>query len=52
MLLNAAIDEAKKQGCFEIQVNNPSELGYPLYIRASMKDVGKHLKMKLRDNNQ
>lgn len=46
-LLSAAIAEAQRQGCFEVQVNNPSELGYPLYIRANMKDTGKHLKMKL-----
>jgi N-acetylglutamate synthase-like GNAT family acetyltransferase len=47
MLLEASIAEARKQRCFEIQVNNPSELGYPLYIRQNIKDNGKHLKMKL-----
>ncbi|MDP2920123.1 MAG: GNAT family N-acetyltransferase [Dehalococcoidia bacterium] len=49
MVLNAALEEAKRQGCFEVQVNNPSELGYPLYIRANMKDTGKHLKMRLTE---
>jgi len=52
MLLEASIAEARKQGCFEIQVNNPSELGYPLYIRQNMKDVGRHLQMRLRTNSQ
>ena len=51
-LLESALDEAKKQGCYEIQVNAPSELGYPLYIRQDIKDAGKHLKKKLRENNQ
>jgi GNAT superfamily N-acetyltransferase len=51
-LLESALDEAKKQGCYEIQVNAPSELGYPLYIRQEIKDAGKHLKKRLRENNQ
>jgi GNAT superfamily N-acetyltransferase len=50
-LLESALDEAKKQGCYEIQVNAPSELGYPLYIRQDIKDAGKHLKKRLRENN-
>jgi GNAT superfamily N-acetyltransferase len=50
-LLESALDEAKKQGCYEIQVNAPSELGYPLYIRQEIKDAGKHLKKRLRENN-
>ena len=48
-LLEAALNEAKKQGCFEIQVNAPSELGYPLYIRQDIKDAGKHLKKRLKE---
>jgi GNAT superfamily N-acetyltransferase len=48
-LLEAAMNEAKNQGCFEIQVNNPSELGYPLYIRQNIKDAGKHLKKRLKE---
>lgn len=46
-LLTAALDEAKSKGCYEIQVNNPSELGYPVYLRQGLKDIGKHLKMEL-----
>lgn len=46
-LLEAAITEATAKGCHEVQVNNPSELGYPLYIRYGLKDNGKHLKIKL-----
>ncbi len=48
-LLQAALEEAKKQGCFEIQVNSPTEMGYPLYIKQDIKDAGKHLKKRLRD---
>jgi len=48
-LLELALDEAKKQGCYEIQVNAPSEMGYPLYIRQDIKDAGKHLKKRLRE---
>lgn len=48
-LLEYALNEAKKQGCYEIQVNAPSELGYPLYIKQDIKDAGKHLKKRLRD---
>lgn len=46
-LLTAAISEAASRGCDEIQVNGPSEMGYPLYLRHGLKDVGKHLKVKL-----
>ncbi|MDD5289262.1 MAG: GNAT family N-acetyltransferase [Dehalococcoidales bacterium] len=48
-LLKAAIDEAKKQGCCEIHVASPSELGYPVYIRQNIKDVGRHLALILRE---
>jgi len=51
-LLQAALEEARKQGCFEIQVNAPTEMGYPLYIKQDIKDAGKHLKKRLRDNIQ
>lgn len=51
-LLQAALEEAKKQGCFEIQVNAPTEMGYPLYIKQDIKDAGKHLKKRLKDNIQ
>ena len=46
-LLQAAIAEANSRGCYEIQVNNPSEAGYPVYLRYGLEDVGKHLKMQL-----
>jgi L-amino acid N-acyltransferase YncA len=46
-LLKAAIAEAASRECDEIQVNGPSEMGYPLYIRYGLKDIGKHLKTKL-----
>lgn len=46
-LLQAALEEAKRQGCFEIQVNAPTEMGYPLYIKQDIKDAGKHLKKRL-----
>lgn len=46
-LFQAAVAEATARGCFELQVNNPSEMGYPLYLRHGMKDVGKHLNLKL-----
>ena len=46
-LLEAAIREATSKNCYEIQVNRPSELGYPLYIRQGWKDLGKHLNLSL-----
>ena len=48
-LLKAAIDEANKQGCCEVHVASPSELGYPVYISQNIKDVGRHLALKLRE---
>ena len=46
-LLEAAIAEATTKGCHEIQVNRPSELGYPVYIQHGWADLGKHLNLKL-----
>jgi predicted N-acetyltransferase YhbS len=47
-LLKAAIAEATARGCDEIQVNAPSEMGYPLYMRYGFTDAGKkHIKAKL-----
>ena len=46
-LLRAAIAEATAQGCDELQVNSPSEMGLPLYIRNGLKNNGKALKIKL-----
>jgi len=42
-LLQAAIDKATEKGSYELQVNRPSELGYPVYLRQGWKDLGKHL---------
>jgi predicted N-acetyltransferase YhbS len=42
-LLEAAIDKAIEKGSYELQVNRPSELGYPVYLRQGWKDLGKHL---------
>ena len=50
-LLRGAIAEATSKGCYEIQINNPSELGYPVYLRHGLKDIGKHMKMKLQHQN-
>ena len=46
-ILKAAVNEATRRGCFELQVNRPSELGYPMYIKHGFTDLGKHLNMKL-----
>ncbi|GAB4349182.1 MAG: GNAT family N-acetyltransferase [Candidatus Abyssubacteria bacterium] len=47
-LLEAVIAEATAHGCDEIQVNAPSEMGYPLYMRHGFEDNGKkHIKAKL-----
>jgi GNAT superfamily N-acetyltransferase len=46
-LLEAAIAEATTRGCHEIQVNRPSELGYPVYLRHGWEDLGKHLNLRL-----
>jgi len=46
-LLQAAIDEARESGCYEIQVNNPSDLGYPVYLRHGLTTIGRHLRMQL-----
>lgn len=46
-LLQEAIAEATSKSCYEIQVNNPSQLGYPLYLRYGLKHIGRHLKTEL-----
>jgi GNAT superfamily N-acetyltransferase len=46
-LVEAIIAAATARGCYEIQINNPSPLGYPVYLRHGLKDIGRHLKMKL-----
>ncbi len=45
-LLKAAIAEATARGCDELQLNSPSEMGYPLYIRNGLEDNGMALKIK------
>jgi GNAT superfamily N-acetyltransferase len=47
-LLKAAIAEATARGCYELQVNNPSEMGYPVYIQNGFKDIGKHLAIRTK----
>jgi GNAT superfamily N-acetyltransferase len=49
-LIQKAIDEARSKGCYELQVNRPSESGYPVYIRHGWKDLGKHLNLVLRNS--
>lgn len=46
-LLRAALEEASSRGCYELQVNNPSESGYPVYLKYGLTDLGRHLKIKL-----
>ncbi len=46
-LIEAAVARATEGGCYEIQVNRPSELGYPVYLRQGFLDAGKHLLMNL-----
>jgi len=49
-LLEAAISESQSRGCFDIEVNNPSEQGYPLYLRYGLEDTGKHLRKYLSNS--
>lgn len=44
-LLKAAIQKAAEKGSHELQVNRPSEVGYPVYIRHGWEDLGKHLSL-------
>ncbi|MDD5127412.1 MAG: GNAT family N-acetyltransferase [Dehalococcoidales bacterium] len=46
-LLENAIKETTARGCYELQVNRPSMLGYPVYIRYGFVDHGKHLNLRL-----
>lgn len=46
-LIEAVIARATERGCYEIQVNRPSQLGYPVYLRHGFLDAGKHLLMRL-----
>ena len=47
MLLEAAINEARNMGCFDLQVNNPSDLGRPLYLKQCFEDGGEYMRLKL-----
>ncbi len=47
MLLEAAIKEARNMGCFDLQVNNPSDLGRPLYNKQGFEDGGEYIRLKL-----
>ena len=47
-LAKAAIAEATANNCFEMQVNNPSDLGYPVYMRCGLTSTGRHLRKKLK----
>lgn len=49
-LITAAIEEARSRGCHEVQVNRPSEAGYPVYLRHGWKDLGRHLNLKLQES--
>jgi GNAT superfamily N-acetyltransferase len=46
-LLKAALEEGFSRGCYELVVNNPSESGYPVYMKYGLADIGRHLKIKL-----
>ena len=47
MLLDSAIEEARASGCFDIQVNNPSDLGRPLYLKRAFEEGGDYMRLKL-----
>ena len=47
MLLEAAIKEARSMGCFDLQVNNPSDLGRPLYNKQGFEDGGEYIRLRL-----
>ncbi len=46
-LLGAAIEEARRRGCRELQVNGPSPEGKPVYCRNGFHDAGSHYKIWL-----
>ncbi len=48
LLLEAAVRRAREMGCAEIQVNRPSEAGYPVYLRHGWQDLGKHLNLAIQ----
>ena len=46
-LLEASVERATARGCHELQVNRPSELGMPVYLRHGWHDAGKCLLLSL-----
>ena len=46
-LIQAAIQEARRMGCPELQVNGPSPLGRPVYLRNGFHEAGLHMKIRL-----
>jgi GNAT superfamily N-acetyltransferase len=46
-LIQTAIDEARRMGCPELQVNGPSPLGRPVYLRNGFHEAGLHMKIRL-----
>jgi GNAT superfamily N-acetyltransferase len=46
-LIQTAIQEARRMGCPELQVNGPSPLGRPVYIRNGFHEAGLHMKIQL-----
>jgi GNAT superfamily N-acetyltransferase len=44
-LLKSAIRKATENGCHELQVNRPSDIGYPVYLHHGWEDLGKHLSL-------
>jgi len=46
-LIQAAIQEARRMGCPELQVNGPSPLGRPVYLRNGFHEAGLHMKIQL-----
>ena len=47
LLLAAARAEAERRRCRELQVNGPSPLGKPVYLRNGFHEAGSHLKIWL-----
>jgi GNAT superfamily N-acetyltransferase len=46
-LIQTAIEEARRMGCPELQVNGPSLLGRPVYLRNGFHEAGLHMKIQL-----
>jgi hypothetical protein len=46
-LLDEAIKEAKTMDCFDLQVNNPSDLGKPLYVKRGFHNGGAYWRLRL-----